>query len=121
MGWAGEIMRDFQSLSIGHRIAITIIIVLAILFALALYGYLTGGWEAEAQVVPPSKYDKRIAELDREAIDSAYKEKIVALFQGWLSDPKEQPSRALKGAQNARRAYISAMEAIERKEAELLR
>jgi hypothetical protein len=107
-------------MSLGHRIAITFVIVLVILFALALYGYLTGGWEAEAQVVPPSKYDKRIAELDREAIDEAYKEKIIALFNTWLSDPSEQPSRAVKGAQNARRAYIGAMQAIERKEAELL-
>jgi hypothetical protein len=113
-------MSKLEDLSIGHRIAITVIIVLAILFALALYGYLTGGWEAEAQVMPPSKFDKRIAELDREAIDEAYKRKIQALFNTWLSDPSEQPSRAVKGAQNARRAYIGAMQAIERKEAELL-
>jgi hypothetical protein len=113
-------MSKLEDLSIGHRIAITVVIVLAILFALALYGYLTGSWEAEAQTVPPSKYDKRIAELDREAIDEAYKEKIIALFNTWLSDPSEQPSRAVKGAQNARRAYIGAMQAIERKEAELL-
>jgi hypothetical protein len=113
-------MSKLEDLSIGHRIAITVIVMLAILFALALYGYLTGGWEAEAQPLPPSKYDKRIAELDREAIDEAYKEKIIALFNTWLSDPSEQPSRAVKGAQNARRAYIGAMQAIERKEAELL-
>jgi len=113
-------MRHLEDMSLGHRVAITVVIVLAILFALALYGYLTGGWEAEAQVVPPSKYDKRISELDREAIDEAYKEKIIALFNTWLSDPSEQPSRAVKGAQNARRAYIGAMQAIERKEAELL-
>jgi hypothetical protein len=113
-------MSKLEDLSIGHRIAITVIIVLAILFALALYGYLTGGWEAEAQTLPPSKFDKRIAELDREAIDEAYKEKIMALFNTWLSDPSEQPSRAVKGAQNARRAYIGAMQAIERKEAELV-
>jgi hypothetical protein len=114
-------MRNLEDMSLGHRIAITVVIVLAILFALALFGYLTGGWDAEAQVVPPSKYDKHIAELDRAAIDEAYKEKIIALFQTWLSDPSEQPSRAVKGAQNARRAYIGAMQAIERKEAELQR
>jgi hypothetical protein len=113
-------MPRLENLSVGKRIAITIIIVLAILFALALYGYLTDAWEAEAQTLPPSKFDKRIAELDREAIDEAYKEKIIALFNTWLSDPSEQPSRAVKGAQNARRAYIGAMQAIERKEAELL-
>jgi hypothetical protein len=109
-------MPRLEDLSIGHRIAITVVIVLAILFALALYGYLTGGWEAEAQVVPASKYDKRIAELDREAIDAAYRDKIEALFTTWLSDPSDQPSRAVKGAQNARRAYIGAMTEIEKRE-----
>jgi hypothetical protein len=39
-------VKQLEDISIGHRIAITVIIVLAILFALALYGYLTGGWEA---------------------------------------------------------------------------
>jgi hypothetical protein len=120
VGSASEVMRRLEDLPIGHRIAITVIIVLVILFALALFGYLTGGWDAEAQAIPPSKYDKRIAELDREAIDEAYKEKIQALFNTWLSDTSDQPSRAIKGAQNARRAYIGAMQAIERKEAELL-
>ena len=113
-------MSRLEDLPIGKRIVITVIILLVILFALALFGYLTGGWEAEAQAIPPSKYDKRIAELDREAIDEAYRDKIIALFGTWLSDPSEQPSRAVKGAQNARRAYIGAMQAIEKKEAELL-
>jgi len=38
-----------ENLSIGHRIAITMGIVLILLFALALYGFLTGAWDA-----PPS-------------------------------------------------------------------
>jgi hypothetical protein len=106
-----------------QRFLLTLIIIIIILFVLATFGYFTGRWsdDAEAQTVPPSKFDKRIAELDREAIDEAYKEKIIALFNTWLSDPSEQPSRAVKGAQNARRAYIGAMQAIERKEAELQR
>lgn len=38
-------MPRLKDLSIGHRIALTVIIVLVIVFALALYGYLTGGWD----------------------------------------------------------------------------
>ena len=34
-----------ENLSLGNRVAITIVIVLAVLFALALYGYLTGAWD----------------------------------------------------------------------------
>jgi hypothetical protein len=105
-------------MTFAQRFLLTLIIILVILFALAAFGYFTGRWgdDAEAQTVPPSKYDKRIAELDREAIDEAYKEKIIALFNTWLSDPSEQPSRAVRGAQNARRAYIGAMIEIEKRE-----
>jgi hypothetical protein len=114
-------MSSLENLSIGHRIAITVIIVLAILFALALYGYLTGSWEAEAQPLPPTKFDKRMIELEREAIDNAYRRKIEALFTTWLSDAAGQPARAIKGARNAQRAYIDVMAAIEKREAELKR
>ena len=112
-------MKLWRELSIGERIAVTFMIVLALLLALALFGYLMGGWDdAEAQPLAASKYDKRIAELDREAIDAGYRDKIEALFTTWLSDPTGQPARATKGVQNARRAYIAAMTEIERREAE---
>jgi hypothetical protein len=110
-------MRDLRDLHIGQRVMLTVALIVIIIILLACVGYLSGRWEAEAQAVPPSKFDKRIAELDREAIDEAYKEKIQALFTTWLSDPSEQPSRAVKGAQNARRAYIGAMIEIEKREA----
>jgi hypothetical protein len=114
-------MRPLEDMHIGQRVMLTVAIVVILIILLACVGYLSGRWEAQAQPIPPSKFDKRIAELDREAIDEAYKEKVMALFNTWLSDPSEQPSRALKGAQNARRAYIGAMQAIERKEAEYAR
>jgi hypothetical protein len=114
-------MRQLEDMHIGQRVMLTVAIVVILIILLACVGYLSGRWEAEAQGVPPSKFDKRIAELDREAIDEAYKEKVMALFNTWLSDPSEQPSRAVKGAQNARRAYIGAMQAIEKKEAEMIR
>jgi hypothetical protein len=106
-----------EDISVGHRIAITVIIVLAVLFALALYGYLIGGWEAEAQpqrLVPPiSKYEDRLLELDREAADQAYREQIMHLFQTWMKDERDQPMRALTGARQARSAYERVVNAIE--------
>jgi hypothetical protein len=112
-------MRSLEDMHIGQRVMLTVAIVVIVILILACIGYLSGRWEAEAQTIAPSKFDKRIVELDREAIDEAYREKIQALFNTWLSDPSDQPTRALKGAQNARRAYIGAMQAIERKEAEM--
>jgi hypothetical protein len=107
------------NISIGNRIAITFVIVLAILLALAIYGYMTGAWEAQAQQprrlvdVPLSKYEKRILELDRAALDAAYQEQIHHLFLTWMKDESDQPRRAATGAKQARSAYERSIDAIE--------
>ena len=103
------------------RFALTLFIVLAVLFALALFGYLTGGWEetakAEQASPPPSVYDRRIAEIDREAIEGAYREHNQKLYSVWMSDPShaEAPARAGRGARNGRKAYIDAMTAVDKR------
>jgi hypothetical protein len=85
------------------------------LFALALFGYLTGGWDVQAETtLPPSKWDDRIAELDKEAVETAYKTQIEHLFEIWMKDDRGQPDRAVTGARNARKAFIGAMNAIDR-------
>lgn len=110
-------MKRLEDMSIGHRVAVTVVIVLAILFALALYGYLTGGWDAQAQAelqpLAISKYEKRIIELDRTAIDAAYQAQITHLFQTWMKDDSGQPKRAETGARQARTAYERSVDAIE--------
>jgi len=110
----------WRNLSVGHRIAITVIIVLVILFALALIGYLSGRWEAEAQGAPvaSSKWDDQIDELERQAIGEAFKKHIAQLYSVWVTDNYQPkiPPKALVGARNARDAYIRSMEAIEKRE-----
>lgn len=105
-------------MSFAQKFLITLGTVLAILLALALFGYLTGRWndDADAQEMPPSKYDQRLLALDREAIDNAYRSKVEALFTTWLSDPSGQPARAISGVQRARRAYVAAMVEIDKRE-----
>lgn len=115
-------MRAWRNLSVGNRIAITLVIVLAILFALALYGYLTGAWEAEAaqtqQTTVSSKWDDQIDELERQALGEAFKKHIMQLYSVWVTDNYQPriPPKALTGARNARDAYIRSMEAIEKRE-----
>jgi hypothetical protein len=111
-----------------YRVLITIVVVLAILFALALYGYLTGAWDmdAQAQAQTPkmqpdvlSKYERRIVELDRAGIDAAYQAQITHLFQTWMKDEQGQPARALNGAKQARSAYERSIDAIVAREQRL--
>ena len=110
-------MKRLEDMSIGHRVALTVAIVLVILFALALCGYLTGGWEdAGAATLPPSKYDKRIIELDRLALEQAYMTQIVHVFSIWVKDGLPPPQRAAVGFRNARQGYVDAMNEIERRE-----
>ena len=119
-------MRDLREMSIGQRVVLSFVIVLTILFALALFGFLTGEWDqAEGQTVPtltlllpPSKWDGEMLELDRQAVRDAYTEKIKQLFTVWVreSGSYEHGERAMKGATQARRVYIEAMQALERRE-----
>ena len=70
------------------------------------------------EVVPSSKWDERMIELDLEALDEAYRDTISKLFAVWMRDPTGQPTRAIVGAQAARRAYILVRQGLEKREAE---
>jgi hypothetical protein len=102
---------------LGQRIALTFVIVLAILLALALFGYLTGGWDdsAQSQEIAQSKWDARLLELDRGALDDAYHSQLQHLFAVWMKDETQQPARFASGLRQARRAYVEAMQRIEQR------
>ena len=113
-------MRDLHEMSFGQRAMLTVAIVVIILIVLALFGYLTGRWEVEAQGAPliSSKWDDHIDELERQALDDAFKKYIGQLYNIWVTDNYQPriPPRALTGARNARDAYIRSMDAIEKRE-----
>jgi hypothetical protein len=110
-------MRDLNEMTLGQRIALTFIIVLVILFAMAIAGFISGRWE-EAPAAPllASPFDQHFAELEHEALDEAYKSRVHRLFEIWLSDSHDQPRRALVGIANARTAYTEAMTEVQKRE-----
>jgi len=96
-----------------HRtIVIYALVFLALLVAWYIY-FSTA--EGEEQPLPPSAYDARIAELDRAAIETAYQNQITHLFENWMKDDTGQPKRAVTGAIKARKAFVGAMSAVDRK------
>jgi hypothetical protein len=111
-----------EDLSIAQRIMLTAVIVIVILLLMALVGFVSGRWEtAEGQESPlwSPKYEPRFIELDKLAIEEAYKKHIIRLFDIWVTDydsKKGEPPRAVHGAINARGAYARSMDAIERRE-----
>jgi hypothetical protein len=115
-----------EDISLGNRIAITVILVLVILLALALFGWWSGSWEddeargygfglASAATRPELCMDadtrERVRKLMIEALDESLKSKIEDLFAVWLRDATDQPRRAQTGMNTALRAFIGARDA----------
>lgn len=111
-------MKPLDEMSIGHRIAITMLIVLVILFALALFGYLTGRWD-EAEAQDDLADNATLLQLDKQALDVAYREQVQKLFGVWLAHQAGDSSRLVNGLRIARRAYNQAATQLARREQHL--
>ena len=122
-------MKRLEDMTLGHRIMLTVVIIVAALLVLAIIGWWIGGWDkAEAQQRPstePDIYagiplDASLLRLDKQALDDAYHDQVVKLFMIWLSEQAGDPTRISTGLKNARRAYNLAASRIARREQELL-
>jgi hypothetical protein len=113
-------------MTVGQRFLLTLAIVLAILLALAAFGYFTGNWDedetarpgyglASAETRPELCMDsdtrERVRKLMIEALDNSLRQKIESLFAVWLRDATDQPRRAQTGMNSALRAYVGARDA----------
>src|SRR5262245_61755057 len=99
-------------------------VVIAVLLVAFVAGYLSsaGGEQLPPKgtfVDKPSPYDDRLIELDRQAVEDAYRKQLDLLFSSWMRDDTGQPQRATVGIQQARRAYILSMGEIEKRAREL--
>ena|SRR5215475_5246244 len=121
-------MQPLEEQTLVRRILTTVIIIIIVLLALALIGWISGGWEdAHAQYrvqsvmpgLPTTKWDSRMFALDRDAADEAYRDQMKHLFGIAIkgNDPASF-DRAIVGARNLRKAYIAVMEAIDKRERE---
>jgi hypothetical protein len=111
-------------MTFGTRFLLTVVIVLAILFALAALGYFTGNWDedesarpgyglasAKSQIIQPEicmdeATRERIRDIVLEGIDEALKEHTKHIFSIWLKDSTDQPRRAVTGMATGIRAYL---------------
>jgi|RhiMetdeSRZDD1v2_1073273.scaffolds.fasta_scaffold00784_41 hypothetical protein len=74
--------------------------------------------EAEGEPAPIglSPHEETFTALERQALDQAYVNHMMKLFNIWVTDYSDAPPRAIKGAQNLRSAYTRALAAIEKRE-----
>jgi len=74
---------------------------------------------AAEEALTASKYDDKLLELEKQAIDNAYRQKAEDLIRVWHLDETGQPGRFLTGVRAARKRYIEMMNAIEKRETDL--
>jgi hypothetical protein len=100
----------------------TTLALIAALIVIFLIAYSASGAskpkEAEPPPWVPSKWDDHIDDLERQALDDAFKKHIGQLYSIWVTDNYQPriPPKALTGARNARDAYIRSMEGIEKRQ-----
>ena len=135
-------MRSLNDLTIKERIVATVIIVLAALFGLALWGWLTGGWDqysangplfelessssrnvrlgAQEPLYPDDiPVDEKLLHLDERALDEAYHQQLLLLFSVWLKDQAGDTTRFNNGLRIARRAYHTVAERLDAREKQI--
>ena len=113
-------------MSVAKRFLLALAIVFAVLFAIALYGYLNDRWSdevtqkpglfdymlASAESRPEICMDEQTREQIRavmlEALDNSLKNHIEHVFEVWLKDDRGQPGRARTGVELGLRAYLGA-------------
>lgn len=111
-----------EDLTVGQRLVTTAVIIVVVVFVLFVIGLFAVEGQSIRDIQVPARFEDRLIKLDREAIDEAYKKHVVRLFDIWVMDYSSsigQPPRAVKGANNARGAYIQSMTAIEKRETEI--
>jgi len=64
----------------------------------------------------PAFFEEVRARLEREAIESAYKQQVEHLFSTWVKDGGGSPERARRGLAIAREVFKTAMEALDGEE-----
>jgi hypothetical protein len=105
-------MKPLEQMSFAQRFLLTIVIVLIVLFALALTGYLGGRWEAQAKVAIDcfeATERERVRDISLRAIDVGLEQAVAHLYSIWTKDPEsEQPKRAQVGVTNALNAHSRA-------------
>ena len=120
-------IRPLNDLPLGHRVVVTVAILILALLLLAMIGWLSGGWY-EAQGAPAQDkrpvyiyegiaLDAALLELDKRALEEAYHEQVKRLFSVWMTT--QEPKYFTAGIRRARDAYHQAAEGIARREDEL--
>lgn len=97
------------------RLISPVLAALAVSLSYALIVVTRDEAQGEVPPLPSSIYDKRLDEIHREAVEQAYRNQVVHLFETWMRDPTGQPERGTVGARKARSVFIAIMAELDRR------
>ena len=113
-----------EDMTLGQRFLLTLIIVLVLLFAMAAFGYFGGRWDQaegqEQQLYGDTPLDAMLIRLDKRALDEAYHQRIIKLWEVWLSPTTKDATSFTNGLKVVRARYSEAATAISRRERQIL-
>jgi len=113
-----------EDMTLGQRFLLTLIIVLVLLFAMAAFGYFGGRWDQaegqEQQLYGDTPLDAVLIRLDKRALDEAYHQRIIKLWEVWLSPTTKDATSFTNGLKVVRARYSEAATAISRRERQIL-
>lgn len=93
-------------------ITVIIAITLALIFLMVVRDD-----QSEGEALATSPYDKHLLEVDKEALEDAYRAQIVHVYEVWMRDYHLGVThRAATGFSNARKAYIEAQGRLKERE-----
>ena len=127
-------MKSPHDMTVKERIVATVIIVLAALFGIALWGWLSGGWnegeneplfeiassytrKVKADIPEPCMNEEmreRLRMMALTSLDASFGDKVEQLYAVWLRDATDQPARAQVGIKQAISAYLRAHDLMEK-------
>lgn len=102
-------------MTFAQRFLLTLVIVIALLFALAAFGYFSGRWQdadAQPRHCMTLEARERIRELTLQGLDDAMRQRSEHLFETWMADDRDQPKRAQNGIQKAAHAYALSLRLV---------
>src|SRR6516225_4530523 len=113
-----------EDMTLGQRFLLTLIILLVLLFAMAAFGYFGGRWDQaegqEQQLYGDTPLDAVLIRLDKRALDEAYHQRIIKLWEVWLSPTTKDATSFTNGLKVVRARYSEAATAISRRERQIL-
>jgi hypothetical protein len=109
------VIPNLEDISFGKRVVLAAAVIILVLLLLMLLDQPSRS--SPTVLVATTEYDEHLLELDKQALEDAYRTQLAHVFSVWMRDYHlGVSSRAATGFSNARKAYVDAKRELEKRE-----